>query len=96
MRNLFISLCIYTSSELTYHYYTQQNYNIDSVKRILFGTFMDAVMLRRFHRNLDTNYSFLSPIQKMAVEQFTFPFSTFSFLQLTTISLLKIGNNLHK
>lgn len=81
MRNLFISFCIYTSSELTYHYYTQQTYNVDSIKRILCGTFIDAIMLRRFHRNLDTNYSFLSPIQKMAVEQLTFaPFSTFSFL----------------
>lgn len=81
MRKLFISFCIYTSSEFTYYNITKKKYNVDSIKRILFGTFIDAIMLRQFHKKIDTYYYFLSPIQKMVIEQLTFaPFSTFSFL----------------
>ena len=79
-----LSFYIYTFSEFT-QYYNNKSYNIhDSYKRIIFGTFIDSILLRYYHKFIDTKTKNI--LLKTASE--------FIFISpITTSSFLLINNN---
>ena len=79
LKKSLLSFYIYTFSEFTQYYYNK-SYNInDSYKRIIFGTIVDSILLRNYHKFIDTKTK--NTLLKTTSEFiFVSPFTTSSFL----------------
>ena len=86
----FRSVSIYTFSE--FFHYTLTGDNENAPQRILFGSFVDSVLMRRFHRFIDLRP--LSSLQKMTLEQLTIaPLVGSGFLLLhDNFTMKNLGN----
>ena len=85
MNNFFkkslLSFYIYSFSELTQFYFNKSKNLNDSYKRVLFGTIVDSILLRKYHKFIDnkTNNILLKTFSEFI---FVSPFTTSSFLLL--------------
>ena len=79
LKKSLLSFYIYSFSELTQYYYNK-SYNLnDSYKRVFFGTFVDSILLRKYHKFIDTK---TKNVLLKTTSEFIFvsPFTTSSFL----------------
>lgn len=83
-RKSLLSFYIYSFSEYTQYYYTGEFNSYESVKRILYGTFTDSIVMRHYHKFIDNKLS----------NHFAKMFSEFIFISpLTTSTFLLLNNN---
>ena len=74
-----LSFYIYSLSEITQYNFNEHYQINDSYKRILFGTFFDSILLRKYHKFIDSK---TKNILLKTASEFIFisPLSTSSFL----------------